>query len=228
MGGRLARALEGEIAEETVYRDDPVAAAADLVRQGATWLHVVDMDRATGTGRENSDMVSRVAAIDGVEIQLGGNVDSALWVRESLEAGVSRIVLGTSVALEAALFEDLVHEAGAERCALAIDTRSGVAALRGSSELVGLTVEQLVDRAMSLDVMTVVFRDIVRDGTGQGADIDRAARVAELGASVIVAGGVAGLDDIRAAREAGLAGVIVGRALHEGRFTLWEAMLCSS
>jgi phosphoribosylformimino-5-aminoimidazole carboxamide ribotide isomerase len=89
-------------------------------------------------------------------------------------------------------------------------------------------VEQLVDRAMSLDVMTVVFRDIVRDGTGQGADIDRAARVAELGASVIVAGGVAGLDDIRAAREAGLAGVIVGRALHEGRFTLREAMLCSS
>ncbi len=227
-GGRVVRLLEGETVRETEYGDDPLGQAMAYVQAGASWIHVVDMDRAFHTGDDNIDWVRQIAAIQQVRIQVGGNVDTEAWAHDAVGSGASRVVLGTSAALDPAMFRSVVDIAGADKCALAIDTRNGRPALRQSDQTVDESVSDLVTRAVDFGVEVIVYRDLARDGLVMGADIEGASRIADLGAEVIVAGGVAGLDDIREAARAGLAGVIVGRALYDERFTLEEAIACSS
>ncbi|UCD23177.1 MAG: 1-(5-phosphoribosyl)-5-[(5-phosphoribosylamino)methylideneamino] imidazole-4-carboxamide isomerase [Gemmatimonadota bacterium] len=226
-GGRVVRWLEGEVTRETVYSDDPLDRARYFIDQGAEWLHVVDMDKAFGTGGSNLDLIHAIAQLDDVSVQVGGNIDSVQWAREAVAAGAKRVVLGTAAALDAGLFQALVREVDPERCALALDTRDGKVALRGLDRSVGQRSEDIVRDARDVGVRTVVYRDLARDGLVIGADVAGAATVQALGVDVIVAGGVAGLYDIESAAQCGLAGVIVGRALYEGRFTLREALACS-
>ncbi len=225
-GGRVVRMIEGPSRDETVYGDDPYAQAQTFVEAGARWLHVVDMDRAFETGEDNTDWIRRMAMLDGVRIQVGGNISDAAWAHAAVEAGADRVILGTAAAVEGHTFEELVDDVGAARCGLAIDVRKGEVALRGQRGPLRQNVERIVNRALDRGVRIIVFRDLDRDGTATGADIDGAKRVAATGAQVIAAGGVHGLQDIRAAREAGLTGVIVGRALYERLFTLQEAHAC--
>ncbi len=226
-GGRVVRWLEGETTRETVYGEDPFVRARYYVDQGAEWLHVVDMDRAFRTGGDNLELIRRIAQIPEVMIQVGGNIDSVEWARDAMVAGAARVVIGTSAALDAELFQSLVQEVGPSQCALALDTRDGNLALRVSDVPVMPSTGAVVQRALDLGVRTIVYRDLARDGLVMGADIDGAAAIASLDVDVIVAGGVAGLDDIALAARRGMAGVIVGRALYEGRFTLREAIECS-
>lgn len=224
--GCVARVFEGGEVRDTVYGNDPVAQAREFVRQGARWLHVVDMDRALRTGHDNLAAVRAIACLDRVDIQLGGSIDSHSWAQDAVSMGVSRIVLGTATAMKPALFRGLLRRVGLLQCGLAIDTRGGNVAIRGSTVVPTRSTEDLARFARDEGVTTVIYRDLDRDGTTAGADIGAAARLALLGVDVIVAGGVAGLNDIRAATNAGLAGVIVGRALYEGRFSLAEALQC--
>jgi phosphoribosylformimino-5-aminoimidazole carboxamide ribotide isomerase len=149
------------------------------------------------------------------------------WVKVATAVGASRIILGTEAACDEVVLARLVREVGPERCGLAVDVRDGRVALRTARAGRVPAVVDLANRALDCGVRTIVYRDTGRDGRVIGADVPGAARIADLGAEVIVAGGVAGLDDIRAAAAADLAGVVVGRALYEGRFTLSEALECS-
>jgi phosphoribosylformimino-5-aminoimidazole carboxamide ribotide isomerase len=225
-GGRVVRWAEGESFHETVYGDDPLQQAESFVADGATWVHVVDMDRAFRTGSDNLHWIGRIAAIPGLKVQVGGNVDSEAWAREALGAGASRVVLGTAAVLDRSLFESLVDVVGRNLCAVALDVRHGRPALRGRTEPVAESASELVSRAMDEGVATIVYRDLARDGLVMGADLAGAELMASQGADVIVAGGVAGLDDLREASRKNLAGVIVGRALYEVRFTVKEAIEC--
>ncbi len=219
--------LEGDAASDMVYGTDPLGQARDFVRQGARWLHVVDMDRALRTGRDNSAIIGEIASLEHVEVQLGGNIDSEAWARDAAATSSARIVIGTAAALRLHAFRKLVRVVGKSRCGLAIDTRGGVPELRGGADgPANIVVEDLVLRALDEGVTTIIYRSLERDGTTRGADIRGACKVVGLGADVIVAGGIASLDDIRSARNEGLAGVIVGRALYEGRFSLAEALQC--
>ena len=226
-GGRVVRCLEGETTRETVYGHDPLGTARYFVDQGVEWLHIVDMDRAFRTGGDNLELIRRIAQIPEARIQVGGNIDSVEWARDAMAVGASRVVIGTSVALDAGLFQSLVREVGSDRCAVALDIRDGNLALRVSDVPVTLTTGTVVQRALDLGVRTIVYRDLARDGLLMGADISGAAVIASLDVDVILAGGVAGLDDIELAARRGMAGVIVGRALYEDRFTLREAIECS-
>jgi phosphoribosylformimino-5-aminoimidazole carboxamide ribotide isomerase len=226
-GGRVVRWLEGETVRETVYSDHPLEQAESFLADGAEWIHVVDMDRAFQTGGDNLEWIGRIAALSGLKVQVGGNVDSKRWAQDALAAGASRVVLGTVAALDRSLLTELVRVVGPNRCALALDTRDGRPALRGSEEPLEETVSDVVRRTMDQGVSTIVYRDLTRDGLVMGADIVGAQQIASHGVRVIVAGGVAGLDDIREAHRRGLAGVVVGRALYDGRFTLGEAIECS-
>lgn len=225
-GGRVVRWAEGESVHETVYGDDPQQQAESFMADGATWVHVVDMDRAFRTGSDNLHWIGGIAAIPGLNVQIGGNVDSESWAREALEAGASRVVLGTAAVLDPSLLESLVHVVGCNRCAVALDVRDGRPALRGRKEPVAESASELVSRAMDEGVATIVYRDLARDGLVMGADLAGAELIASHGADVIVAGGVAGLEDLREASRRNLAGVIVGRALYEGQFTVKEAIEC--
>lgn len=226
-GGRVVRWLEGESLRETVYGDDPLKQAESFVADGATWVHVVDMDKAFQTGADNLDWIRRIAAIPGLKVQVGGNVASEAWAAEALEAGAGRVVLGTAAVVDRPLLRRLVRLVGRARCAVALDVKDGRPALRGGNQQVEAPAPDLVSRAIDEGVSTIVYRDLARDGLVTGVDLDGAELIASQGAQVIVAGGVAGLQDIREASRRRLAGVIIGRALYEGRFTLREAIECS-
>ena len=216
-GGRVARSAAR----------DPLAVAQQFARDGARWVHFVDLDRALGIG-DNRELARRVLAGAGEKllVQVGGALGTEPAIAEMLAWGARRVVVGTQAALDAALLARLVTRHGADRVAVGIDARDGRVAARGSTTVVDMTPVELARRAQSVGARTVIYTDAARDGTLTGPDLDGARALAALGLDVIVSGGVASLDDLRHAAAARLAGAIVGRALHEGRFTLAEALAC--
>src|SRR5207244_288509 len=199
-GGRVARSASAA---------DPLAAVRQFAHDGARWVHVVDLDRAFGKG-ENRELTRRLLAEAAVPIQLGGGLTSDAVIAELLVWGATRVVIGTAAAVDPALVARLLARYGAERLAVGIDARDGRVAARGSDVTLALTPLELARRVRGEGARTVIYTDAARGG----------------GLDVIVSGGVASLDDLRRVREAGLAGAIVGRALHDGRFTVREALAC--
>jgi len=219
-GGRVARSRSAA---------DPLAAVRQFARDGARWVHAVDLDRAFGKG-ENRDVIRSLLAEGGgaVRIQVGGGLTTEAAIAELLAWGATRVVIGTAAAVDPALVARLLARYGAERLAVGIDARDGRVAARGSDVTLALTPLQLARRVRGEGARTVIYTDAARDGSLAGPDVDGARAIAALGGGldVIVSGGVASLDDLRRVREAGLAGAIVGRALHDGRFTVREALAC--
>jgi phosphoribosylformimino-5-aminoimidazole carboxamide ribotide isomerase len=223
--GRVVRLSQGEATRQTVYGEDPVAVAEQFAEQGAEWLHVVDLDRAFGDG-ENLALVRRMVVRVGwrVRVQLGGGMRSADAVRQGLAQGVSRVVIGTAAAVDPAVVPAAVSDEGADRIAVGIDARDGQVVIRGWTATAPLTVVDLAARVAGEGVRTAIYTDVARDGMLGGPDLAGAVRLQGLGLAVIASGGVASLADLTAAREAGLSGAIVGRALYEGRVTLPDAL----
>jgi phosphoribosylformimino-5-aminoimidazole carboxamide ribotide isomerase len=223
--GRVVRLSQGEATRQTVYGDDPVAVAEHFVDQGASWIHVVDLDRALGTG-DNLTAVAGIAKQVGsrVRLQLGGGFRTLDLVRAGLDLGVARVVIGTAAAVDPSFVASAVSATGSERLVVGIDTRAGQVALRGWTETSTERAEELARRVVADGIDTVIYTEIGRDGMLGGPDLVGAAALLATGARVIVSGGVASAKDIRGARASGLAGVIVGRALYEGQLTLSEAL----
>ena len=219
-GGRVARSTSAS---------DPIAVVRQFARDGARWVHVVDLDRAFGKG-ENRELTRRLLAEAAVRIQVGGGLTSDEAIAELLGWGATRVVIGTAAAVDAVLVARLLARHGAERLAVGIDARDGRLAARGSDVSFALAPLELARRVFGQGARTVIYTDAARDGSLAGPDVDGARAIAALGErlDVIVSGGVASLDDLRRVRDAGLAGAIVGRALHAGRFTLREALTCTA
>jgi phosphoribosylformimino-5-aminoimidazole carboxamide ribotide isomerase len=223
--GRVVRLSQGEATRQTVYGDDPAALAASFVAAGARWIHVVDLDRAFGTGDNEAALrrlVERVGAK--VRIQAGGGFRSPELVRHGLDLGVARVVVGTAAATEPEFLRVVADAVPAERVAVGVDARQGMVAVRGWTELSTLTATALARRALDAGFRTLIYTDVARDGMLEGPDLDGALRLQAEGASVIASGGVSSLADLRRAAEVGLAGAIVGRALYEARFDLSAAL----
>jgi len=218
-GGRVARSTSAS---------DPIAVMRQFAQDGARWVHVVDLDRAFGKG-ENRELTRRLLAEAAVRIQVGGGLTSDEDVAELVGWGATRVVIGTAAAVDAVLVARLLARYGAERLAVGIDARDGRVAARGSDVSFALAPLELARRVRGQGARTVIYTDAARDGSLAGPDVDGARAIAALGGGldVIVSGGVASLDDLRRLRDAGLAGAIVGRALHAGRFTLREALTCT-
>ena len=206
---------------------DPVAVAEQYLADGATWLHVVDMDRAYGTGGDNTGQIRSITRLPGVSVQLGGLLRTPEQVRHGVDTGATRVVLATAALVDPELMTSLIEAAGTTTLAVAVEVRGGHPVLRGSDQVVREGVTDLAVRARAAGIRTIVYRDTERDGTLGGLDTAGAARLLSSGAEIIVAGGGASLDDLREARRQRLDGAIIGRALHEGRFTLREAIECS-
>ena len=215
-GGHVARAPHG---------GDPLAVARACAAAGSRWVHFVDLDRAYDAG-DNRDLARAFLAAAPVMVQVGGGLSSEAAIAEMLEWGAARVVVGSRAALDAALLDRLLRRHGPARLAVGIDARDGRVAPRGSGEVLDVTPETLARRVHDVGARTVVYADVRRDGALVGPDLAGARALATLRLDVIVSGGIASLADLRAARAAGVAGAIVGRALHEGRFTVAEAVAC--
>ena len=218
-GGRCVRLQQGDFAQETVYGDDPVAVAKAYEDAGAPWIHVVDLDAARRQG-SNRPLVEAVAAAVSVPVQSGGGVrDGSL-----LGAGVTRVVLGSAALDEPALVAKLAAEHPGQ-IAVGLDHRGGEVQVRGWEQASGQAVDDLVTRFEDAGVAAFIVTDISRDGMLTGPDVDGlAALAARTSVAVIASGGVGSIDDLRALAATGVAGVIVGKALYEGRFTVEEAI----
>lgn len=223
--GRVVRLTQGEPTRQTVYGEDPVAIAEQFAERGARWIHLVDLDRAFDEGdnlRLIAGLVGRLAGR--VRVQLGGGLRSLDRVREGLDLGVARLVLGTAAAREESFVPAAVELAGSPRLAVGVDARGGWVAVRGWTETSSLRVEDLAQRVVRDGITTLIYTDVMRDGTMRGPDLAGAIQLQLTGARVIASGGISSLDDVRAVCASGLAGVIVGRALYEGRIELREAL----
>lgn len=224
-GGRVVRLSQGEAHRETAYDDDPVAMAERFAWQGARWIHIVDLDRAFGDG-DNTDVIDRIAVRVGsyLQIQLGGGFRTADRLRHALQFDVTRIVLGTAVVDRPGFLEEAIALCGADRLAVGIDARDGFVALRGWQHTTTLPAADLAARVAAAGIRTVIYTDIARDGMLTGVNVPACQAIQAQGPGVIASGGVASLADVRAVLAGGLAGVVVGRALYEGRFTLAQAL----
>lgn len=226
-GGRCVRLLEGDFARETVYGDDPVAMAGRWVADGATWLHVVDLDGARAGHPVQLDIVERICAAAGVPVQVGGGVRTQDDVARVLAAGAGRVVMGTVAVRDPGLFADACARHPGQ-VALGLDARDGRVRVAGWLEGEAVVAVDLAARARELGAATVIFTDIGRDGTGHGPDIDGTRAVARVaGVPVIASGGVGRLEDVAAVARLvsdGVDGVIIGRALYTGAVDLSAAL----
>lgn len=220
--GNVVRLRHGRLDETVVYADDPVDAARAFARDGASWIHVVDLDAAFGGG-SNRAVIADVARGTGVPVQVGGGLRSLPLVEGALEVGAARVVLGTEAIVDAAFLDECVRRYG-ERVVVALDTDGDVVKVRGWTEPAG-GFDEVLDRLVRAGVPRLLVTAIARDGTLEGPDLDLYRRVtAAVEAPVLASGGVGSLDDLRRLARVGVEGVIVGKALYEGNFTLREAM----
>jgi phosphoribosylformimino-5-aminoimidazole carboxamide ribotide isomerase len=228
-GGACVRLRRGDMDQATIYGEDPGAQARAWVEAGCTWLHVVDLDGAFAGHSVNIEAVSAILAASRVPVQLGGGIRQIAHIENWLGAGVARVILGSI----AAKSPDFVREACRlfpGRIAVGIDARDGYVATEGWAETSTLTIEGLALRFEDAGAAAIIFTDIGRDGMLEGLNLEATAALARaVTTPVIASGGVGRLDDLaalRAAAEAapGITGVIVGRALYDGRMTPEEAL----
>lgn len=230
-GGQVVRLVQGDPARQTAYGNDPGSMALRWLEAGAKWLHVVNLDGAFGEpDQQNRSALRRILEVSaqaGAQVQFGGGLRSLADIEGAFLLGVNRVILGT-VAVEAPeLAAEALQRYGSQRVGLGLDARQGKVQVRGwqaGSALDALTLgKQLFDLGFRL----AVYTDVDRDGAGSGVDASGARLLAQhTGLDVIASGGVATLEDVRLARQAGLKGVIIGRALYDGRVSLQEAFTC--
>jgi phosphoribosylformimino-5-aminoimidazole carboxamide ribotide isomerase len=228
LDGTAVRLAQGSFEERTVYDEDPLEAALRWVDEGARALHVVDLDGARSGAPVNLEHVERIARQAGVPVQAGGGLRTIAAVEQLVQAGVGRIVLGTAAYRDLELLDEAVARLG-DRLVVSVDARAGRLAAAGWVEQTELPIEAVIERLTARGVRRFVYSCIDRDGMMCGPDIAGIRRVAEtVRGSFAYSGGVSSLEDLRALkqlRQVNLAGVIVGKALYERRFTVGEGQL---
>ncbi|MBE7531142.1 MAG: 1-(5-phosphoribosyl)-5-[(5-phosphoribosylamino)methylideneamino]imidazole-4-carboxamide isomerase [Chloroflexi bacterium] len=226
--GRVVRLQHGDPNQQTVFSDDPVAMAEKWLAAGAIWLHVVNLDGAFDeAGAANWAMLPHLTALP-VKVQFGGGVRTLDDIERVIEAGAARVILGTTAIEKPALLGQAVAHFGAKRIVVGIDARDGRVQARGWLQDTAVTPIELGKKMRALGVKTAIYTDINRDGALAGVNVVTTAELAQAtGLQVIASGGVATLDDVRRCLELadqGVTGVIMGRAIYDGRVNLQEAI----
>ena len=227
--GRVVRLKEGDPRRMTSYSDDPAETARRWLSSGAQRLHVVNLDGAFGeedeVNRAALESILSVAKDFDARVQFGGGIRSLATIERAIVLGVWRVVLGTISVEQPDMVADALKRFGAERIAVGIDARDGLVRVRGWRDESGIGAKDLALQMRDLGLRTVIFTDISRDGLGSGLNIPSTRELAETsGLDVIASGGVQTLEDVRAARNANVAGVIIGRALYDGTVDFKEAL----
>lgn len=231
LDGRVVRLSQGDYDRVTVYADDPVAAARDWAAQGATRIHLVDLDGAREGRPVQAGLVARIVAATGVPCQVAGGLRDAAAVDAILAAGAERAILGSALIRDPALAGRLVARHGAARIVAAIDVRDGAALGDGwVPGAAGTPAIAHIARLAAAGIVTFAVTAIARDGLLEGPDLEllAGAAAAAPGAAIIASAGVSSADDIRTLAQAGYAGAILGRALYERRLTLADAIAAAS
>lgn len=225
--GACVRLKQGDMAQATVFNTDPAAQAAAFARQGAAWLHIVDLDGAFAGSPVNTAAVESICAAVTMKIELGGGIRSLPTIEKWLNCGVSRVILGT-IALKNPAFVKEACRLFPNQIAVGIDAKDGFVAVEGWAETSSVTDVELAKRFEDCGVCAIIHTDVSRDGVMRGANLAATAALArQISTPVIVSGGISCLQDLRDCAKLdadNIAGVITGRALYENAFTVAQAL----
>ncbi len=231
--GRVVRLRQGDYAAETRYDVNPLALAKRYAREGATHLHVVDLDAARDGSATQRDLIAEICAESGLIVQAGGGIRTRVHIEAVLAAGVSRVVVGSVAVREPERLIEWAREFGSDRLLVALDTRQdadGVFRLpvSGWTEATAVTLHERVGLFFDAGIVELLCTDIERDGMLRGPNVELYSELRARYPSVRIqaSGGLSSLDDLCALKATGCAAVVMGRALLEGRFTLVEALTC--
>ncbi|MBE2895950.1 1-(5-phosphoribosyl)-5-[(5-phosphoribosylamino)methylideneamino]imidazole-4-carboxamide isomerase [Pasteurellaceae bacterium HPA106] len=230
--GHVVRLHQGDYAKQTTYSDDPITQFADYVAQGAEQLHLVDLTGAKDPNARQTALIGEIIAQTGCPVQVGGGIRSERDVADLLQVGANRIVIGSTAIKQPNMVKSWFARYGAEKFVLALDiniiNEQKLIAIHGWQETSNLTLEDVIDDFSQVGLQHVLCTDISRDGTLAGSNVDLYRQVCAQFPKVRFqsSGGIGSLSDIEALKGTGVAGVIVGRALLEGKFNVAEAIAC--
>ena len=223
--GKIVRLAQGDPSRQTTYGDDPRQQAEQFKAEGAEWLHVINL-----SGAFNEDTQANLKALEsilsvGLKVEFGGGIRDEETIRIPLEMGVERVFLGTAAIKNLELVDWAIAKYGSTRIAGDIGARDGQVMVKGWQESTPLTVLEVGQRLRDQGVEWCVLTDVKRDGVGTGIDVSSAVELQKAtGLQVVASGGVSTLEDVQQVKDAGLAGVIIGRALYEGSLSLRAAI----
>ena len=223
-GGKAVRLYKGNYDDMTVYSDRPAEIAADFAAQGASFIHIVDLEGAKTGGTPNLETVKTILSSTGLFAEIGGGIRSMETVKTYLDAGAGRVILGTAAVEN----EDFLKEAVAaygERIAVGVDLKDGFVAVKGWTEKSRYSAFEFCEKLQTLGVKTLIVTDISKDGAMQGANHGLYRKLSErFDMDLIASGGVSSLEDIRKLAALGVSGAIVGKAYYTKAFTIREAL----
>jgi phosphoribosylformimino-5-aminoimidazole carboxamide ribotide isomerase len=229
LGGKAVRLEQGDFERRKVYDSDPLDAARRWVAEGATWLHVVDLDGAREGRPVNLEHLERIAARAGVPVQFGGGLRTVEAVLDAVGSGADRVVIGTVAFTEPDVLDAMIERSG-DRVRIAVDVRDGVVATGGWLANTTITAPEAVAALRGRGAGGFIYTSVDRDGTMSGPDMEALAQACESanGAPILYSGGIGSLEDLEAIAalpDHEVAGVIVGKALYERRFSVTDARL---
>lgn len=227
--GKAVRLLQGRMEDSTIYAENPVEVAKDFEKQGAEYLHIVDLNGAFSGKPVNDETIRNIVGSVSLKIQVGGGIRTMERITELLELGVERVILGTIAVKNPALVAEAARRYG-KKVIVGIDAKEGLVAVQGWAETTEMRAIDLGKAMKAVGIQSVVFTDIARDGMLQGPNIESTVQMAqETGLAVIASGGISTLADLRnlqveVLKGVSIEGAITGKALYSGAFTLKEAL----
>ncbi len=221
---KAVRLYKGDYSKMTVYSENPVEVAIKFREAGAEFIHIVDLEGARDGGTPDFETIKEIIARSGLNAEVGGGIRDESAVRKYIEAGAARVILGTAAVTDPEFLADMTAEYG-EKIAAGIDIRDGYAAIKGWRETSGITAEEMFDRLQQAGVKTVICTDISKDGAMAGTNVSLYKKLSQkYSMDIIASGGISDMDSIRAVKELGMYGAIIGRAYYEGAVDLREAI----
>jgi len=222
--GKCVRLIQGDYHRQINYEDDPLKQAEQFAEAGAQWLHIIDLDGAKLGTPVNTDVIAAVAGLGLLKIQVGGGLRDEASIKQLLEVGIERVIIGTKAVSEFGWFGEMA-EKFRPRVVLGLDARGSTVATHGWTEQSGQSLLAFAREAAKLPIAAIIYTDISKDGMMSGPNFERTRALVEaVEVPVVASGGVSTVEDVRKLAELGAAGAIVGRSLYEGTLDLAEAI----
>ncbi len=224
LGGKVVRLTKGDYNQVKIYADSPAEMALQFMKDGATNLHVVDLDGAKDGLPVNYDAIRKAAEIEGLFIEVGGGIRNMQRIEDYLSLGVKRVILGTAAIRNYPFVEEAVKEFG-NAIAVGVDAKEGFVAVNGWQETTSVNSVEFCKKLRDTGVSTVIYTDISKDGMLSGTNLEIYKELSEIkGLDIVASGGITFIDEIRTLNKMGIYGAIVGKAVYEGKLSLKDAL----
>ena len=222
--GKCVRLRQGNFDDMTVYNDNPVEVAKEWIKNGASYIHLVDLDGAREGSGVNSDIIKEIANLSDVPVQTGGGIRTMEDIENKLALGVRRVILGTVAVKNPEIVKEAVEKFG-DAIAVGIDAKNGMVAVSGWEEVSEVSAVELCVKMRDYGVKTIIYTDISKDGMMSGPNIEATKEIVDAtGIDIIASGGVSGMNDLENVAKINAHGAIIGKALYTGAINLKEAV----